>query len=112
MKIWKPSLSTGLLILAAIVLFAGAPVRAQDAAGLYKSKCAVCHGADGKGDTPVAKKLGAHDFASPEVQKESDQDLAEVIAKGRNKMPAYGSSLKDAQIKDLVAYIRGLAKQK
>ena len=32
------------------------------AAATYKAKCAMCHGADGKGDTPVGKKMGAHDF--------------------------------------------------
>ena len=89
-----------------------APVHAQtDAASMYKAKCASCHGADGKGETPAGKALKARDFASPEVQKETDEELVVVIQKGKNKMPAYGSSLKDPQIKDLVAYIRGLAKK-
>lgn len=89
-----------------------APLRGQgDAANLYKTKCAACHGADGKGDTPIAKKLGVRDFASPEVQKETDEELIGIIQKGRNKMPAFGTSLKDPQIKDLVAYIRELAKK-
>ena len=85
---------------------------AADAAATYKAKCAMCHGADGKGDTPVGKKMGAHDFASPEVQKESDADLAGVVAKGKNKMPGYEKSLKDAEIKEIVGYIRQLAKGK
>lgn len=112
MKSLKLRLSSGLLIFVAAFLMTGAPAHAQDAAGLYKSKCAGCHGADGKGDTPVAKKLGVRDFASPEVQKETDQELIDVTTKGRNKMPGYASSLKDTQIKDLVAYIRDLAKKK
>ena len=89
------------------------PVHAQgDAASLYKTKCSACHGADGKGDSPIAKKLGVRDFASPEVQKETDEELFTVTQKGRNKMPAFGNTLKDAQIKDLVTYIRDLAKKK
>src|SRR5258705_4449930 len=60
---------------------------AADAAATYKAKCAMCHGADGKGDTPAGKKMGAHDFASPEVQKLSDAELVTIIAKGKNKMP-------------------------
>ena len=87
-----------------------APLRAQDAAGLYKAKCSACHGPDGKG-TPVGQKLGVRDFASPEVQKETDQELIETTTKGKNKMPAFGSTLKDPQVKDLVAYIRDLAKK-
>lgn len=87
------------------------PARA-DSAATYKTKCAMCHGADGKGETPAGKKMGAHDFASPEVQKMSDADLATVIAKGKNKMPPYEKSMKEAEIKDLVSYIRQLGKEK
>jgi cytochrome c6 len=85
---------------------------AADAAATYKSKCAMCHGTDGKGETPGGKKMGAHDFASPEVQKQSDADLAAVTAKGKNKMPSYEKSLKPDEIKDLITYIRQLAKGK
>jgi mono/diheme cytochrome c family protein len=87
------------------------PASAQDAGGTYKAKCAVCHGADGKGDTPVGKKMGVHDFSSSEVQKETDDALIAVVASGRNKMPPYGKSLNAGQIKDLVAYIRTLGKK-
>lgn len=78
----------------------------------FTAKCAACHGADGKGATPVGKTLGVQDLASPTVQGMSDADLAQIIAKGRDKMPAYGDSLKDPDIKDLVAYIRSLATKK
>jgi len=96
--------------LAVITLWSTALV-AQDAAGLYKAKCSACHGADGKGDTPMGKKLGVRDFASPEVQKMSDDELTAVIADGKNKMPSYKKSLKAEQIKELVGYIRSLAKK-
>ena len=85
---------------------------AADAAANYKAKCAMCHGADGKGDTPVGKKMGVHDFASPEVAKASDADLITATTKGKNKMPAYGGKLSDGDIKDLIGYIRQLAKGK
>ena len=55
--------------------------------------------------------MGARDFASPEVAKQTDEQLIEVITKGRNKMPPYGTSLKEPQIKELVSYIRDLAKK-
>jgi len=83
-----------------------------DAAANYKAKCAMCHGADGKGDTPAGKKMGVHDFASDEVQKASDADLIAATTKGKNKMPAYGGKLSDAEIKDLIGYVRQLAKGK
>ena len=88
------------------------PAGAQDVAATYKAKCAMCHGADGKGETPAGKKMGAHDFASPEVQKMSDADLTQAIEKGKNKMPGYAGKLKDSDVKELVAYVRGLGKGK
>lgn len=72
----------------------------------------MCHGADGKGDTPVGKKMGIHDFGSAEVQKGSDDDLIVIVTKGKNKMPAYENKLSAAQIKEIVAYVRHLAKGK
>ena len=98
-------------VVAAVALCTTA-LAAEDAASTYKAKCASCHGADGKGDTPVGKKMGIHDFTSPEVQKMSDDDLLGIITKGKNKMPAYENKLSATQIKDVVTYIRQLAKGK
>jgi cytochrome c6 len=99
------------LSLAAIGL-ASLPAHAQNAESTYKSKCAMCHGADGKGQTPAGKAMGAHDFASPEVQKMTEEELAAIISKGKGKMPAYGSRLKESEIKDLAAYVHQLSKGK
>ncbi len=103
----------GLLLTVAVcgLAFWSAPASA-DAAANYKAKCALCHGADGKGDTPAGKKMGVRDFASPEVAKASDADLIAATTKGKNKMPAYGGKLSDGDIKDLIGYIRQLAKGK
>lgn len=78
---------------------------AQDAAATFKSKCAMCHGADGKGG-----KMGTRDFASPEVKAETDAQLKDIISKGKGKMPAYTGKLSDPDITGLVTYIRTLAK--
>lgn len=86
--------------------------RADDAAAqLYKTKCAGCHGPDGKGETTMGKALKLRDLASADVQKQSDADLTTLITSGRNKMPAYGKSLSPDQVKSLIGYIRGLAKK-
>ncbi len=99
------SLTAGVLLVGATA----SPLFAADAATLYKGKCVACHAADGTGSA-VGKKIGVHDFHSPDVQKESDADLKTIIAKGRNKMPAYEKSLQPDEIKALVAYIRTLPK--
>ena len=78
---------------------------------LYKSKCAACHAPDGSGNTPAGKTLGVGDLRSPDTQKLSDAQLTEIIAKGKNKMPAYEKSIAPDQIKGLVAFIRELAKK-
>lgn len=100
----------GIATVILLALTVSVPAHGQDGSALYKSKCAMCHGADGKGDTPVGKKMGVHDFASPEVKAMSDGDLTQIITKGKNKMPAYAGKLKESEIKGLVAYIRHLAK--
>ena len=104
--------SAVIAVVLASTLFLPSSARAQTAAATYKAKCAGCHGADGKASTGPGKALGAHDFGSPEVTKESDADLITAVTAGKNKMPAYGKSLKDTDIKDLVAYVRELGKQK
>jgi cytochrome c6 len=98
-------------ILLALSLLAVATVSArgdEKSAALYKSKCSVCHGAAGKGDSPAGKNMGVLSFSDPKVQAKSDAELREVIDKGKNKMPAYGKSLKPEDIQGLVAYIRSL----
>ena len=77
---------------------------------LYKTKCAVCHGPDGKGETALGKANKLRDLGSTEVQKQSDDELSGIVTGGKGKMPAYGKSLKPEQIKELVAYIRSFKK--
>ena len=83
---------------------------AQSGADNYKAKCALCHAADGTGK--AAMKVPS--FKTPEAIKESDADLTAAIKNGKGtgaiKMPAYTGKLTDAQIKDVVAYVRTLQK--
>jgi len=82
--------------------------RADVAAGeaTYKAKCAMCHGADGKGKASMANS----DLTAADVQKKSDADLSGAITNGKPpKMPA-SKSLTPDQVKDLVAFIRSLKK--
>jgi cytochrome c6 len=110
MKNWKCAvqLAAGGVLLS----FAAASAHAQSGGEtLYKTKCAVCHGADGEGETVIGKTNNLRHLGSADVQKLSDSELTEIITKGKNKMPGYGKSLKPDQIKELVGYIRGFAKK-
>jgi cytochrome c6 len=86
---------------------------ADDAAGAatYKAKCAMCHGADGAGKTPMGAKLSIPNLAGPEVQKKPDTSLVESITKGKNRMPEFGSKLTPDQIAQVKDYIREIAKK-
>jgi mono/diheme cytochrome c family protein len=103
------------LIPAGIVfcLALSAAAQAQfDPAKFYKTNCVLCHSADGSGDSATGKAFHAKDLRSAEVQKQNDAALAEVITKGRGKMPAFGAKIKPDDVTKLVAYLRDLPKQK
>lgn len=104
----------GLVLAACAFLFSGAavePVAAQnEVATLYKSKCASCHGVDGKANTAKGRESKARDFHSDEVKKMTDDQLLQVTLKGKNKMPAYEKQLGADKCKQLVAYIRATFK--
>jgi mono/diheme cytochrome c family protein len=81
------------------------------APSVFKTNCISCHAADGRGSA-VGKSLHAVDFHSPQVQQQSDAQLADVIDKGRGNMPAFGSRLDKDQAAELVKYVRSLGKRK
>ena len=101
-------LSAGML--AAATMFSEQARSDDKSAAVYKQKCASCHGADGKGDTPAGKATKVRSFADPEVVKMTDEELADAIEKGKGKMPKYGATMKPDEIKAMVAYIRTMAK--
>ena len=93
-------------LLAGTCLF-GTTAKADTAAGevSYKAKCAMCHGADGKGKASMKNS----DLTTADVQKKSDADLSAVVTNGKSPMPA-SKSLTPDQVKDVVAYVRSLKK--
>jgi cytochrome c6 len=78
----------------------------QTGEATYKAKCAMCHGADGLGNTPVGKNMKVRSFRSPEDIKATDADLVKQTKDGVGKMQGYAGKLNDAQIQDVVTYIR------
>jgi len=99
-----------LFVMLLTLILCAADAKAQDAASVYKAKCVMCHGTDGKGATPAGKSTGVHSFSSSEVRKETDADLTQITTKGKGKMPAYENKLTQPQITELVAYVRQLGK--
>ena len=88
----------------------GAKGNAKEGETVFAGKCATCHGKDGSGSTPVGKNLKVRDLRSDEVQKQTDAQLLDIIAKGKGKMQSYEKSVGPDKIQDTIAYIRTLKK--
>jgi cytochrome c6 len=90
--------------------------QAADVKELYEKSCVKCHGADGKGDTKMGKKVGAKDLSDAKIQAEfTDEKAFKAIKDGLKDKegkilmkPIEGAS--DDEIKALVAHVRGLKK--
>jgi cytochrome c6 len=92
--------------LAVVLAFSASAAMAQAGADTYKSKCAMCHGADGLAATPAGKAMHA-----PSVKDfKAGDDLVAITTDGKGKMPSYKGKLTDAQIKDAVGYLKSLGK--
>ena len=98
---------------AGMLLVAGSALSFAQSSGAdtYKAKCQMCHAADGSGNTPAGKSMKAIPFSSPDIVNASDASLIADTKNGKGKMPAYAGKLTDAQITDVVAYIRTLQKK-
>jgi cytochrome c oxidase cbb3-type subunit 3 len=84
-------------------------LRAAHGKELFATNCAVCHGADGKGNQA---------FGAPNLTDKiwlyggGETTISETIRKGRNnQMPAWGEFLGDAKVHVLSAYIWSLSQK-
>ena len=102
-----------LIMMIALTLFLILPNLswAQDAATVYKTKCAACHGAD-LGGKPAAK---IPSLVSDDAKKLSDADLTDAIANGgKDKKASHAFANKGVtpdQVKMVVSYIRDAQKK-
>jgi mono/diheme cytochrome c family protein len=87
----------------------GANAKAGQA--IYDKSCKSCHGADGAPNAAVAKmmKVDMKDLKSSEVQASSDEDMKEIITKGKGKMKPV-KTISGPALEDVIAYVRSLKK--
>jgi mono/diheme cytochrome c family protein len=85
-------------------------VAQQTGEATYKAKCAMCHGADGAGDTAIGKTMKLRSLKAPGDVKETNAELFKQTKDGVGKMQGYAGKLTDPQIQDVVSYIRTLQK--
>ncbi|HUJ14298.1 MAG TPA: cytochrome c [Thermoanaerobaculia bacterium] len=101
------------IVLIALSLVSLPMFAADDAAALFQTKCAACHGKTGAADTPMAKMKKIPNFASDEVQGKTDAQLTTIISDGPEGVKGHdykAKGLTDDQIKGLVGFIRTLKK--
>jgi len=84
---------------------------AVDAQELFDSKCAKCHGKDGRAKSLHAKHVHARDFTDASWQDSvTDERLFNSISNGKGKMPSFKKDFAEDQIDALVAYVRRFKK--
>ena len=69
------------LFLGVVLMGVQGPAWAVDGQEVYQKHCALCHGANGKGDGPIAKNFSHHpgDFTSPAFwQGDVDKKIADA----------------------------------
>jgi cytochrome c6 len=96
-RIWLPLL---------LVVSHAAPAAAINLARgqqLYNLHCAACHGPRGEGVVPEAPK-----FRLGERLEQPDMMLLQSVKTGKKTMPPFFGILQDAQILDVLAYVRTL----
>jgi|ERR1051326_1319715 cytochrome c5 len=90
--------------------------RTSMAVDLFRTNCARCHGADGRGDTPLGHTYNAPDFTDPDWWRKhpefsSAARLVSIVNHGKGGMPAFVKKLKPSEVKALVNYVRRFRKQ-
>jgi mono/diheme cytochrome c family protein len=94
-----------------------APVEPGLALGehVFKQRCVLCHGPQGRGDGPGSKGLkpnpprNFHDAAY--MKSRTDEQLLVSIHNGKNAMPPWKAILSEVEMKSVLMYVRGFASQ-
>ena len=74
----------------------------------YAKNCEACHGPEGVGGLVKVedKQIKVASLKSPSAIKHTDEQLARVITNGEEAMPAFKDKLTQAEIADLVRFVR------
>lgn len=103
-----------ILIVSVMFSFSGQAFADGDATAgkaVFDAKCKMCHGADGKGNAAIAKKMNLTfpDITAKDTQSKPDDVLKKRVTEGGKQMkPVKG--LTEQQVTDVIAFVRSMAK--
>jgi len=88
-----------LVLLAAAGCSGQGGAKAESGLSVFHTRCSRCHGADGRGSAV---------FNTPTlpISRLTEEEMVQVITKGRNKMPSFSLELQPEQIKAVARYIK------
>ena|SRR5688572_28678864 len=71
--------------------------------------CAGCHGPTGKGNVRVGFAVPPRDLTDPAFQESlTDEQILTTLKNGKGQMPAFGALLPEAELHELVVFVRSL----
>jgi mono/diheme cytochrome c family protein len=86
---------------------AGPERAAERAEQTYRTACGRCHGADGKGGVAPEGVNAPRNFCDATFQaSRTDDELKQVIRRGKGAMPGFGNLFSDVDLEALVGKIR------
>jgi mono/diheme cytochrome c family protein len=97
------------IVLTLVGVCAGAQ-NAPDGQAVFKKKCVMCHGVDGKANTDMGRQLNALSLLSDDVRKLSPDEMKQVITDGKDSMPSFADQLSPEEIAAVIGYVRTLQK--
>jgi mono/diheme cytochrome c family protein len=101
----------------ALVVSGSVCLRAADLNENWTKHCGSCHGKDGKGQTKAGKMADTKDFTDAKYQESfNDEDALQQVKlglkdkNGKDRMKPFQEKLTEAEIKELLAYVRKFKK--
>ncbi len=106
------SMATCVVLLAVTSIVAAVPAATERGKAIYQTRCLECHGVEGRGDGAKAPFLSPRpgSLVSASISAKSDRDLLRIIQNGkpRTAMPAWKDILTEAEIEEVLLYVRSL----
>jgi len=82
------------------------PATLEEGKALFQTYCAVCHGAEGKGDGPISSKIPPPpSYRSDRLMEFAPGRIFHVVTLGTGKMPSYATQLSANERWKIVTYV-------